>query len=201
MIYGSQPILYLETKQYNQFCIKQHYVTVKFSNCKRSWYCGKSWYYQRNSHHEEARMDEGYKYAAGSNISSKLLQTNSWQCNDHDCTNNCSSSCQISPGSSFIGWEVAISSPVPIHYVSHLPSVQSIISKSYCLWTKLGHASWTSTFVRISSADVLYLYLICFLFGQSMGTLPRWAHGHFSQGLFHRWQFPSFYHPPSQAMN
>ena len=59
MIYGSQPILYLETKQYNQFCIKQHYVTVKFSNCKRSWYCGKSWYYQRNSHHEEARMHEG----------------------------------------------------------------------------------------------------------------------------------------------
>ena len=31
MIYGSQPILYLETKQYNQFCIKQHYVAVKFS--------------------------------------------------------------------------------------------------------------------------------------------------------------------------
>ena len=59
MVYGSQPILYLETKQYNQFCIKQHHVTVKFSNCKGGWYCGESWYYQRNSHHEEARMHEG----------------------------------------------------------------------------------------------------------------------------------------------
>ena len=49
VIYGSRPI----------FCIKQHYISVKFSNCKRSWYCGKSWYYQRNSHHEEARMHEG----------------------------------------------------------------------------------------------------------------------------------------------
>ena len=61
----------------------------------------------------------------------------------------------LSIESGLIGWKVTVSSLVPIHYVSDLRSIQSIISQRYGLWTNPGHAAKISTqpfFSRISSA-------------------------------------------------
>ena len=63
-------------------------------------------------------------------------------------------------GLGFIVWKVTISSLVPIHYVSDIRSIQSIISQRYGHWTNHGHAP------------------------------KRLAHSHFSQGFPPQMDFP-----------
>ena len=58
---------------------------------------------------------------------------------------------------------MTVSSLVPIHYVSDLRSIQSIISQRYGLWTNPGHAAKISTqpfFSRISSAHGMACLLL-----------------------------------------
>ena len=70
------------------------------------------------------------------------------------------SSLKYRVGLGFIVWKVTISSLVPIHYVSDIRSIQSIISQRYGHWTNHGHAP------------------------------KRLAHSHFSQGFPPQMDFP-----------
>ena len=73
----------------------------------------------------------------------------------------------------------------PIHYFQELLPLDKA-------WARFLDEHFCQIFLR---RCLVFVFDLFFLFGQSMGTLPRWAQSHFSQGLFHRWQFPSSYHP------